>query len=104
METVLPPVHDQAVVVSDPETVTFEPAPHLSHERQLSMTSAMGEKMMSTLPPAIGIVPSAVPWIARTDTGAARVHGTSALPLAVAMLPDTGATAATTPENAHARR
>ena len=43
VETVLPPVHDQAVVVSDLETVTFEPAPHLSHERHLAITSAIGE-------------------------------------------------------------
>ncbi len=60
------------------------------------MTSENGEKLMSTRPPAKGITPSAVPWIASTEMGRAGWQGTSAaLPEAVAMFPDTGAIAAT---------
>jgi hypothetical protein len=88
--TVLPPAQAQVVVVVAPSTATVDAPAQPSSERQRAITSAIGEKMMSTLPPAIGIVPSAVPWIASTETGLASAHGTSALPLAVAMLPETG--------------
>ena len=93
--TVLPPRHAQLVVMEAPSTAAVWDPEQESRVRHLAITSTSGEKRMSVFPPAIGIMPSAVPWIASTETGAERLHGTSALPSAVAMLPETGAIAAT---------
>src|SRR5262252_4556439 len=60
---------------------------------------------MSVCPPARGTIGSAVPWMASTETGLLSRQGTSwALPVAVAMLPETGAMAATREDSSHPMR
>jgi hypothetical protein len=43
MLTVLPPAHDQTVVVDGPSVAVADDAPHESSERQRAITSAIGE-------------------------------------------------------------